>query len=46
MAGFFPVKKGETVTEAFNTIFEEGRKAQYLWTDKPQLFEEILYILL
>ena len=26
-------KKGETVTEAFKTIFEEGRKPQYLWTD-------------
>ena len=27
-------KKGETVTEAFQTIFKEGRKPQYLWTDK------------
>ena len=27
-------KKGETVTEAFKTIFEEGRKPQYPWTDK------------
>ena len=27
-------KKGETVTEAFKTIFEEGHKPQYLWTDK------------
>ena len=27
-------KKGETVTEAFKTIFNEGRKPQYLWTDK------------
>ena len=26
-------KKGETVTEAFKPIFEEGRKPQYLWTD-------------
>ena len=26
-------KKGETVTEAFKTIIEEGRKQQYLWTD-------------
>ena len=26
--------KGETVTEAFKTIFKEGRKPQYLWTDK------------
>ena len=27
-------KKGETVTEAFKTIFKEGRKPQYLWTNK------------
>ena len=27
-------KKGETVSEAFKTIFKEGRKPQYLWTDK------------
>ena len=27
-------KKGETVTEAFKTIFKEGRKPHYLWTDK------------
>ena len=27
-------KKGETVTEAFKLIFKEGRKPQYLWTDK------------
>ena len=27
-------KKEETVTEAFKTIFKEGRKPQYLWTDK------------
>ena len=27
-------KKGETVTEAFKTTFKEGRKPQYLWTDK------------
>ena len=27
-------KKGETVIEAFKTIFEESRKPQYLWTDK------------
>ena len=31
-------KKGETVTEAFKTIFKEGRKPQYLWTDKGQEF--------
>ena len=29
-------KKGETVTEAFKTIFKEGRKPQYLWTDKEK----------
>ena len=27
-------KKGETVAEAFKKIFKEGRKPQYLWTDK------------
>ena len=27
-------KKGETVADAFKTIFKEGRKPQYLWTDK------------
>ena len=27
-------KKGDTVTKAFKTIFKEGRKPQYLWTDK------------
>ena len=27
-------KKGETVTEAFKTIFKKARKPQYLWTDK------------
>ena len=27
-------KKGETVAKAFKTIFKEGRKPQYLWTDK------------
>ena len=27
-------KRGETVTEAFKTIFKEGLKPQYLWTDK------------
>ena len=26
-------KKGETVTGAFKTIFREGRKPHYLWTD-------------
>ena len=27
-------KKGETVTQAFKTILKEGRKPEYLWTDK------------
>ena len=27
-------EKGETVTQAFKTIFKEGRKPEYLWTDK------------
>ena len=27
-------KKGETVTEAFKTIFKDGRKPRYIWTDK------------
>ena len=31
-------KNGETVTEAFETIFEEDRKRQYLWTDKGKEF--------
>ena len=29
-------KKRETVTKAFKTIFKEGRKPQYLWTDKEK----------
>ena len=29
-------KKGETVTEPFKTIFKEGRKLQYLWTDEEK----------
>ena len=31
-------KEGETVTGAFKTIFKEGRKPQYLWTDKGKEF--------
>ena len=27
-------KKGETVAEALKTILKEGRKPEYLWTDK------------
>ena len=27
-------KKGETVTEAFKMIIKEGRKREYLWTNK------------
>lgn len=26
-------KKGETVTKAFQEIFKEGRKSQYIWVD-------------
>ena len=29
-----PMKDKKRETEAFKTIFEEGRKPQYLWTDK------------
>ena len=31
-------KKGESVAEAFKTIFKEGRKPQYLWADKGKEF--------
>ena len=31
-------KKGETVSQAFKTIFKEGRKPEYLWTDKGSEF--------
>ena len=31
-------KKSETVTKAFQNIFKEGRKSQYLWTDKRKEF--------
>ena len=31
-------KKGESVTEAFETIFKEGRRPQYLWVDKGKEF--------
>ena len=31
-------KKGDTVTEAFKTIFKEGRKPKFLWTDKGSEF--------
>ena len=31
-------KKGETVTEAFTKIFKEGRKLQFLRTDKGKEF--------
>ena len=33
-----PLKNGETVTEAFKTIFKEGRKPEYLWADKGSEF--------
>ena len=31
-------EKGETVTGTFKTIFKEGRKPKYLWTDKGKEF--------
>ena len=31
-------KQGETVREAFQSIFKEGRKPEYLWTDKGSEF--------
>ena len=31
-------KKGESVAEAFKTIFKEGRKPKYLWVDKGKEF--------
>ena len=31
-------KKGETVAEAFKTIFKAARKPQFLWTDKGKEF--------
>ena len=31
-------KKGETVTKAFQQIFKEGDKPEYLWTDKGSEF--------
>ena len=33
-------KKGETVTEAFKIIFKEGRKPQYLWSDKGKEYNK------
>ena len=31
-------KKGESVMNAFKTIFKEGRRPQYLWVDKGKEF--------
>ena len=31
-------KKGETITKVFQSIFKEGRKPKYLWTDKGSEF--------
>ena len=31
-------KQGESVAEAFKTIFNAGRKPEYLWTDKGTEF--------
>ena len=38
MVRLFPLKdkKGGTITKAFKTIFEEGLKPQYLWTEKEK----------
>ena len=35
-------KKGETVSEAFKTIFKEGREPPNLWVDKGKEFKELL----
>ena len=40
-------KKGETVTEAFKTIFKEGRKPQYLWTEhytQPRMRKNLVFV--
>ena len=34
-------KQGETVKESFKSIFKEGRKPEYLWTDKGSEFYNI-----
>ena len=31
-------KQGESIAEAFKSIFKEGRKHEYLWTDKGSEF--------
>lgn len=31
-------KQGETVREAFQSIFKHGRKSEYMWTDKGSEF--------
>lgn len=31
-------KKGESISQAFKTIFKEGRKPELLWTDKGKKF--------
>ena len=31
-------KEGESVSEAFKTIFKDGRNPEYLWTDKGKEF--------
>jgi len=38
MVGFILNKSGNSVTEAFETISKEGRKPEYLWTDKSKEF--------
>ena len=31
-------RQGETIKEAFQSIFKNGRKPEYLWTDKGSEF--------
>ena len=31
-------RQGKTVREAFQSIFKDGRKPEYLWTDKRSEF--------
>ena len=34
---WFQDKKGETVAEALKTILKEGRKPEYLWTERERV---------
>ena len=40
MASKIKIKKGESVANAFETIFKEGRKPYKMCTDKGQEFRE------